>query len=660
MADQYNIQNKVGKGGFRRKPVALMPEDPPTSTALEQSSPFLKQVSPVVVEQDADFPKSWPTRPELVKSSIISIITDIFIDTILLGLSLAFFTFGLVVRHYDQAPVAVHKGTVKTLLEATKYGPSVFPILFACVLGRAAQAILAWRLELGERVGVLDLLASSTSLTSTVTSQFKLRMVSFLGLALILIWSLSPIGGQASFRQLSIGTRIDNEPASFTYMIFNGNMEQYDNTGRITSFGIINNLFATALISPITTKLAPTDTWGNIKIPMIENYESLASPDSEGWFSTNTSINVYSSLVGIPMSSMDKTFINYEMNIETSYFNLNCSTVDETGKSRVTKLPPGNFTGSGAQMWSSDNDTQRHDADVNTLEPRQIGYQSWFPPVVASQCTMATTYVEVKIHCDSPSNCAASKLRRSHQPHLPPAYILIDHDWQGWRQFAVNFITAFPGHDDYATVATSYIVEPDDPLTYVEAFSMPTAPSKPLTTEVFEQRFGQLLNTYWTCLNGMHAVTNGMTPTTAYMQGTNTSAVDYQFFYANSSTTNGTRDATTPVMECNIGWVVALCIASAVMIIASLVHPIIHYFYTRGPDLMLNISSLAMRDNPYIAVPANGTFMAASDRARMLKGFKVRFGDVDETSDVGRLAIGSLEPPGKYSVGTVSDRRLYY
>jgi len=121
MANLYNIQNKVGKGGIRRKSVALMPEDPPTSTALEQSSPFLKQVSPVVLELDADFPKSWPTRPELVKSSTISIITDIFIDTILLGLSLAFFTFGLVVRHYDQAPVALHEGTVKSLLEATKY-----------------------------------------------------------------------------------------------------------------------------------------------------------------------------------------------------------------------------------------------------------------------------------------------------------------------------------------------------------------------------------------------------------------------------------------------------------------------------------------------------------------------------------------------------------
>lgn len=524
------------------------------------------------------------------------------------------------------------------------------------MLGRAAQAILVWRLELGERVGVLDLLASSTSLTSTVTSQFRLRMISFLGLALVLIWALSPIGGQASFRQFSIGTRIDNAPASITYMIYGGNMEQYDNSDRVTSFGIINALFAASLIAPITTKLAPIDTWGNIKIPTIENYESLASPDSDGWFNTNASLNVYSSLVGIPMSSLDNAFINYEMSIETSYFHLNCSPIDETGKSWVTKLPPGNFTGTGAQIWSTDNDTQRHNADPTTLEPRQLGYQSWVPLVVASQCTMATSYVEVQIHCDTPSNCAASQLRRSHQTQPPPGYILIDQDWHGWSQFAENFIVAFPGHPDFATVATSYITDPEDPLAFVGSYGTPTT-NEPLTTELFEQRFGQLLNTYWICLNTMHAIASGMTPTTAYMQGTNLSAAGS--FYANSSTANGTRDTSTAVMECHIGWVIALCIASAVMVIASLVHPIVQYLYIRGPGLMLNISSLAMRDNPYIAVPASGTFMAASDRARMLKGFRVRFGDVDETGDVGRLAIGSLEPPGKYSIGTVSNRQLY-
>ena len=119
-ADQHDLQNKFGTAGIRRKPVALMSDGPPASTLLEQTSPFLKQVSPVS-GQDAHLLKDWPTEPDVVKSSIISIVTDVFVDIVLLGLSLTFFTFGLMVRHYDQAPVALHESTINTLLEATKY-----------------------------------------------------------------------------------------------------------------------------------------------------------------------------------------------------------------------------------------------------------------------------------------------------------------------------------------------------------------------------------------------------------------------------------------------------------------------------------------------------------------------------------------------------------
>ena len=120
MADQYNLQSKVGTGGIRRKPVFLVPENSPASNLLQQTSPLLKQDSPVL-EQDAHLPKSWPTEPEVVKSSVISIILDILVEIILLALSLAFFAFGLTVRYYDQASIALHQGMVNKLLEATRY-----------------------------------------------------------------------------------------------------------------------------------------------------------------------------------------------------------------------------------------------------------------------------------------------------------------------------------------------------------------------------------------------------------------------------------------------------------------------------------------------------------------------------------------------------------
>lgn len=51
--------------------------------------------------------------------------------------------------------------------------------------------------------------------------------------------------------------------------------------------------------------------------------------------------------------------------------------------------------------------------------------------------------------------------------------------------------------------------------------------------------------------------------------------------------------------------------------------------------------------------------MAASDRARLLKNVKVRFGDVDPSGGVGTLAIGSLGPPGASSIARVHKKRKY-
>ncbi|OTA85288.1 hypothetical protein M434DRAFT_82742, partial [Hypoxylon sp. CO27-5] len=473
-------------------------------------------------------------------------------------------------------------------------GPSVFPILFACVVGRAAHAILIWRLEKGARVGTLDLLAGSTSLTSTVTSQFQMRTISLLGLILIVIWALSPIGGQASFRQITVGPKVKIETTNFTYMIHGGNMDQYDGSDRSSTFGIINSLFVSSLISPLPARQSAVDTWGNVKIPLIESYEHGSIPDSQGWFATHQSNITYSSLVGLPISGFGGDFIRHS-------------------------------------WWNS-------------------------PTNMTSNCSITTTYVEVDIACGASSTCAVSRLRRSQLTHPPAAFTLIDISLHGWDMFANYFVNAMTGHETYPTAAQYYLVDPANPLDAYPDPDFSTADHP--TNDVYAARLGQLVNTYWTCINGMHAIPGGMTPKTAYMKGTETSSSIR--YLANSSTSVGTRSTSTPVIQCNYAWVSVLSVASIILVIASLVRPVAAFFFTTAPDLMLNISSLAMRDNPYIAQAASGTFLVASDRARLLKKMKVRFGDVDGTNEVGSLAIASLDPSGVTNVESVRKLRLYW
>lgn len=120
--------------------------------------------------------------------------------------------FAQIVVHYDQAPT-VENSPATNVQEAlpntyivygkqtndverltSEQGPTVFSLLFASVIGCSAHTFLLWRLERGERIEILDILATSTSLTSTITPQFQLRRISTWGTILVAIWALSSIG----------------------------------------------------------------------------------------------------------------------------------------------------------------------------------------------------------------------------------------------------------------------------------------------------------------------------------------------------------------------------------------------------------------------------------------------------------------------------------
>ncbi|KAJ8115281.1 hypothetical protein OPT61_g3031 [Boeremia exigua] len=299
----------------------------------------------------------WPTSPRRIQSSWGAIILNGVFDVLLFSCAIAFLTFAAVVSHHDQVPTADYPRTTAMLLNATKYvrkdplfkqrrelttckGPTVFPVLFALIVGRATHTVLRWRLERGESIGVLDTLAASTSLTSTLVSQFHLRAISLYGNILVSVWMLSPIGGQASIRQMTIGMRSTTESTSFDYFIHNGhNLYSFVSGAGYTNnpqSSIANTILIGGIIGSLTTT-STVDTWGNVKIPRIEYYESKAVPDNEGWLNTAFgSPESYSSMIGIPISGTNATqFINYKMTIQTSYIQTECSVTPKSKTMRT-------------------------------------------------------------------------------------------------------------------------------------------------------------------------------------------------------------------------------------------------------------------------------------------------------------------------------------
>jgi hypothetical protein len=523
----------------------------------------------------------------------------------------------------------------------------VFPILFACVVGRASHAILVWRLGRGEKIGTLDMLASSTSLTNTFTSQVKLRILSILGIGLLALWALSPFGGQACLRQMSTSENVTTHDFPFVYFAPEGDLGHVEMASTANQFAIIDGTFISSLIASAAIKASPVDQWGNFKIPKIETYERYAVPDTEGWFDRDINVT-YSSLVGIPMTWSDPDRVaQYAMEIETAYLSLDCPIVGRPQDYKDYRMRSSlNASGSTSAVYVANYVWPRLNND-STLKPIEFTYWDW-GLTGASQCSITTTYVEAKVQCSSASTCGVSRMRRSRLNHPVRGYTLLDSTPRGaqrnMRIFFEHFTGLMNGHPAQSGPVQNYLLRPENPVA-----SLADSEAEVPSNETFATRLEQLFNGYWACLQGYTAISAGVKFDTDISLG------DMSGVTQVSNSTYSTREN---VVQAHNAWVVTLAVASMAMIIASLVSPLARYFQ-KSPDLMLNISSLATRDSPFVALPPSGSFLGASDRARVVKDIRVRFGDVKADADVGRLAIGTLDLPGVPRVMPVRRKRLY-
>ena len=60
------------------------------------------------------------------------------------------------------------------------------------------KAIAAWRIEGATKVGILEQLLGSRAIGSAIFAQIRLKSFNLSGHLLVLLWMLSPFGGQAS------------------------------------------------------------------------------------------------------------------------------------------------------------------------------------------------------------------------------------------------------------------------------------------------------------------------------------------------------------------------------------------------------------------------------------------------------------------------------
>ncbi|KAF7538995.1 hypothetical protein G7Z17_g12520 [Cylindrodendrum hubeiense] len=271
----------------------------------------------------------WPERRARTGLSnpydiILNTISILFVILIIVYIS---FLFSFNGRATKDVP-----GIASFLRQFSNLSPTAVPILFAFIVGRAIKTFAHWRLHHGERVGMLDLLYGSTTVISTMTTIFDYGEFSLLAALLIVAWALSPLGAQSALRVLSF--RTGSEASFITVPYFNMSTpfpDTFEGAGYGSYSAPIIASFISSISAPSSTKRSSLDTWGNIKVPVLELLPGYKGITSKDWIPINRTEDeldmiTYSSLVGISVAGVPKAK-NSTFTIETSYTNFDCNTL---------------------------------------------------------------------------------------------------------------------------------------------------------------------------------------------------------------------------------------------------------------------------------------------------------------------------------------------
>ena len=470
-----------------------------------------------------------------------------------------------------------------------------------------------------------------------------------------MLWALSPFGGQASLRVISTVSTSTNGTASVSFFNFTS---PFTNAGPVSTsakiLSQINSIFIAALITPVKSKAASQDQFGNIKIPMIEY---LGHPtDKSGWIDLHEEGYEYSNLLGLPALGIpvsDKTAFT----METQYMFANCS-LNHTSYAQY--IPPQdqfdvNSTANSfyAINWNGEIFFLRWDTlpsiliggrpDRNTtfwVDFQSVGGpgQCSWKYLTEAYCGVTYSYVEVAIECQG-NRCSSTAIRESQRNHAPSILVPIGglaDPGTLWTYFFPNFIqsTYTEALCDISCCSSSpleaYLLRPGSPY----SISYANPPIWPIGHIAFSQRFSQLLNTYWLASVGPLELLGQFTT------GSNATALGRFGIPYGVSNTTATVQHTSTVIHCDIAWLGVLLLASIVMLVVGMVGALLN-MTRKGPDILDSFGAL-LQHEPSVGIKQFSSMEDSQERSRRLKHLRVRLGDIRPEENVGHVAIAPV------------------
>ncbi|RDW65897.1 uncharacterized protein DSM5745_09636 [Aspergillus mulundensis] len=631
------------------------------TTAQESEFELLPQPEPLQSDAGAGVPlfrlsslvrDGWPIHIRKLRSKAREDKLSTALSLVIAGFPGAFLVLAVLVIRLNGKELSNYGDKI---IQATRLGPTVFPIVFAAIVGSLMRSWALWKAQNGAALGLLEQMNGSTSFACTIELAIALRPHSLLVIPILLLWAMSPLGGQGALRMISEASASVLGNVSVAYM----NTSIDDGSHPLVSSSLTNDalaplsaIYTTSILSSQEAKTAPSDVWGWPKIPFLP----ASSIDNDSWrVPSNDTQTSYTSLVGHVLQGVPPDN-STDFPIESSYFDFDCRLMatNLSNTEAYTAMGGASLLHHNASNLFNDTVDGRVaysnffiDTNYNVkVRPRpqssfsifygsrdKAGADSDGPPTVTLfNCTMLYIRLEARVACENAS-CAVTRLRRSENATKLTPFNDADDPEMNTNTTLNNLFRRFP---HAVPMVDQCQPSPTDSYIYGESSFFDAFYLHDWSTvrpDEMSRRFATTFNTFW--LASLAPLT---IPVTSLLDKVNLTATSYhplagpEFVMA-----QGTTSRNIAVYQVHLPWLVVFITATALLQLSALAGLLLRSV-TIAPDILGYVSSLT-RDNPHVPLPVGGSTLSGEDRARLLRDVRVQLADVEVNRTFGRVAL---------------------
>lgn len=321
-------------------------------------------------------------------------------------------------------------------------------------------------------------LIGSQGVFTTFMTQAVMAKVGPLSVATLMLWAFSPLGCQAYLRILRTEYNNINSTTEFAYLNMTQQLSGFQAAySPSDSQYAINALYTGCLIGTESTKNGTEDSWGNVKIPMIETLDAYMA--SDGWMSVPRGVGAvtYNSLLGIPVSGLPIDKYS-SFNLEAYYHHLQYPSINVMNAIGDWLTPlniPYSSQHNTSTIWThSGHNSFCLGTYANETNDRFYGNDSSptelvllsrsgldlmtnnYTNITVVNCSMTPTFVESNVQCNG-INCRVDRMRNPTAPKPSEVIPLIQGLSQLFNLYSTGLAKSTAVTDLYSTPTEHYI-----------------------------------------------------------------------------------------------------------------------------------------------------------------------------------------------------------